>query len=142
MVSTSQKAFCPVNSKSTLEWRSVLCTSPCLEGLQIEFKLQTKLTEVCQAQTEDINRQNLMKIKQNKLNQSVGLTLGKQAYRTLKYRRPFKDFEVDMVLLSDAKVKVGNLYHSEKYAAGTRPAFATAINERVETYFKQPLPAT
>ena len=43
--------------------------------------------------------------KQNILNQSVGLTLGKQAYRILKYGRPFKDFEVDMVLLSDAKVK-------------------------------------
>ena len=80
--------------------------------------------------------------KQNILNQSVGLTLGKQAYRILKYGRPFKDFEVDMVLLSDAKVKVGNLNHSEKFAAGMRPAFATAINERVETYFKQPLPAT
>lgn len=74
--------------------------------------------------------------------QSVGVILGKQCYRLLKYCRPFSDYEVDLKLLSDANVKVGNLNHSRKFAAGLRPAFAEAINNRVKAYINTPLEAT
>ena len=80
--------------------------------------------------------------KRNSVEQSVGLTVGKQAYRLLKYGRPFSDFEVDMALLSSAKVNVGNLNHSRKFPSQLRPAFADAVNSRIKSYLKEPLEAT
>ncbi|KAJ8041006.1 hypothetical protein HOLleu_15484 [Holothuria leucospilota] len=69
----------------------------------------------------------------------VGMTVGRQAYRILKYGRPFADFEVDMLLLSSAKVNVGNLNHSRKFVSNLRPAFAEAVNQRVRAFLQQPL---
>ncbi len=80
--------------------------------------------------------------KQQSKEQGVGVTVGKQAYRILKYGRPFTDFEVDMTLLSSAKVNVGNLNHSRKFASELRPAFAEAINTRIKSYLSEPLAAT
>ncbi|PIK56945.1 hypothetical protein BSL78_06146 [Apostichopus japonicus] len=80
------------------------------------------------------------KLKAN--NQSVGITLGKQAYRLHKYCRPYADFEVDLLLLSDAKVNVGNINHSWKFASELRPAFAEAVDSRVKDYIQRPLEAT
>ena len=74
--------------------------------------------------------------------QGAGITVGKQVYRLLKYGRPYADFEVDMLLLSDARVDVGNLNHSHKFPAALRPAFAEAVDQRVKAYMKQPLQAT
>lgn len=74
--------------------------------------------------------------------QSIGMTLGKQVYRILKYARPFSDYEIDVKLLSDAKVKVGNLNHSRKFASELRPAFAEVVDSRIKQYFQTPLDAT
>ena len=74
--------------------------------------------------------------------QSIGMTLGKQAYRLLKTGRPFADFETDVMLLVDANVKVGNLNHSQRFPSQLRPAFAEAIDTRVKDYMKRPLEAT
>ena len=69
-------------------------------------------------------------------------TLCKQAYRLLKYCRPFSDYEVDLKLLSDANVDIGNLNHSRKFPAELRACFAEAINSRTKTYIKTTLDAT
>ena len=74
--------------------------------------------------------------------QNIGVTLGKQCYRLLKYYWPFADCEVDVKLLSDAKVKVGNVNHSHKFASELGPAFAEAIDSRVKAYINTPLEAT
>ncbi len=60
----------------------------------------------------------------------------------LKYCRPYADFEVDLLLLSDANVKVGNINHSSKFASQLRPAFAEAVDSRVKDYIQRPLEAT
>ena len=107
------------------------------KSVRRHLSTQTHKSNLIKADDDSIRARKLQK-----LNQTVGLTVGKQAYRTLKYGRPFTDFEIDMLLLSDAKANVGNLNHSEKFPASMRPAFATAIDQRVEKYLKEPLPAT
>ena len=74
--------------------------------------------------------------------QSIGITVGKQAYRLLKYRRPLADFEVDLLLLAHANAKIGNLNHSRKFPSELRPVFAKVIKDRLMEYLAQPLDAT
>ena len=74
--------------------------------------------------------------------QSIGITVGKQAYRLLKYGRPFADFEVDLLLLAHANAKIGNLNHSRKFPSELRPVFAKVIEDRLMEYLAQPLDAT
>ena len=81
-------------------------------------------------------------LKQQAKEQSIGITLGKQAYRTLKYTRPFSDYEVDVKLLADAGVKVGNLNHSRKFASDLRPEFAEVIDSRTKEFIQTLLDAT
>lgn len=76
------------------------------------------------------------------LQQSVGVTLGKQSYRLLKYCRPFSDYETDLKLLSDAKVNIGNINHSRKFPSEMRPSFADAVDNRIKEYLSTPLEAT
>ena len=71
--------------------------------------------------------------------QHIGLIIGRQAYRLLKYCRLFADFEIDMLLLADANVKIGNMNHSRKFASGIRPSFAEVIDDRLKQYLAQPL---
>ena len=75
-------------------------------------------------------------------NQSIGVTLGKQAYCLLKYGRPFADYEVDMMLLSSAGVSIGNINHSRKFPSEMRKSFAEAVNFRIVTYLQTRLEAT
>ena len=74
--------------------------------------------------------------------QSIGITVGKQAYRLLKYGRPFSDFEVDLLLLAHANSKIGNLNHCRKFPSELRPVFAKVIEDRLMEYLAQPLDAT
>ena len=73
---------------------------------------------------------------------TIGITVGKQAYRLLKYGRPFADFEVDLLLLAHANAKIGNLNHSRKFPSELRPVFAKVIEDRLMEYLAQPLDAT
>ena len=70
------------------------------------------------------------------------LAVGKQAYRLLRYERPFADFEVDLLLLADANAKIGDLKHSRKFPSELRPVFAKVIEDRLMEYLAQPLDAT
>ena len=74
--------------------------------------------------------------------QSIGITVGKQAYCLLKYGCPFADFEVDLLLLAHANAKIGNLNHSRKFPSELRPVFAKVIEDRLMEYLAQPLDAT
>ena len=74
--------------------------------------------------------------------QSVGLTVGKQAYKAVKLGRPFSDFETDLQLMSAANVNVGNMNHSRQFPSKMRASFATAIDTRIKHYIASPLPAT
>ncbi|XP_071841669.1 uncharacterized protein [Apostichopus japonicus] len=71
-----------------------------------------------------------------------GCHLGKQSYRLLKYCRPFADYEVDLKLLSDAKVKIGNVNHSRQFPSQMRPCFTDAIDNQIKDYITTPLNAT
>ena len=74
--------------------------------------------------------------------QSIGITVGKQAYCLLKYGPPFADFEVDLLLLAHANIKIGNLNHSRKFPSELRPVFAKVIEDRLMEYLAQSLDAT
>ena len=76
--------------------------------------------------------------------QSIGITVDAQAYRLLKYGRPFADFEADLLLLpvAHANAKIGNLNHSRKFPSELRPVFAKVIEDRLMEYLAQPLDAT
>ena len=91
-------------------------------------------------QIQQEENEKLQKLR--KQEQCVGVTLGKQSYRLLKYCRPFADYEVDLKLLSDAKVKIGNINHSRQFPSKLRPCFADAIDSRVKDYISTPLQAT
>ena len=66
------------------------------------------------ANREKTEQQRKLKAKEK----SIGVPVGKQAYRLLKCCRPHTDFEINLVLLADAKVKIGNLNHSRAVASG------------------------
>ena len=74
--------------------------------------------------------------------QSIGITVGKQAYRLLKYGRPFADFKVDLLLLAHANAKIGNLNYFRKFPSELRPVLAKVIEDRLMEYLAQPLDAT
>ena len=74
--------------------------------------------------------------------QSIGISVGKQAYHLLKYGHPFADFEVDLLLLAHPNAKIGNLNHSRKFPSELRPVFAKIIEDRLMEYLAQPLDAT
>ena len=76
------------------------------------------------------------------IHQSIGITVGKQAYHLLKYEHPFADVKVDLFLLAHANTKIGNLNHSRKFALVLRPVFAKVIEDRLMEYLAQPLYTT
>ena len=80
--------------------------------------------------------------KDNTRQHTIGMVIGRQVYRSLKYCLPFADFEIDLHLLSAANVKIGNINHSRKFPSFVRPAFAQVVDNRVKTYLSEPLEAT
>ena len=74
--------------------------------------------------------------------QLIGITVGKQAYRLVKYGRPFADFEVDLLLLAHANAKIGNVNHSRTFPSELRLVFAKGIEDRLMECLAQPLDAT
>lgn len=91
-----------------------------------------------QAQNEE--NEKLQKLRKHE--ESVGVTLGKQAYKLLKLGRPFSDYEIDLKLMADANVKIGNLNHSRKFPSELRPCFADVTDLRIREYISNSLPAT
>ena len=80
-------------------------------------------------------------LKKNNLKKSKTLLFGNKAYKLLKVRRPFVDFEVEVMLLASTSKR-------QQYEPFTqdpselRETFAKVIDIRVKDYLSTPLPAT
>ena len=89
-----------------------------------------------QAHEEDIDRRDNIK------QQSIGLVIGRVAYKLLKCCRPYLDFETDIHLLAAANVNVGTLNHSRKFPSAIKESFAKVLDARIKNFLSTPMEAT
>ena len=75
-------------------------------------------------------------------NERAGMIVFRQAYSHIKMRRPDRDFEKDLFLLSKAGCDIGNINHSANLIGKFRPFLHKTIKQQISNFFSSPMIVT
>ena len=75
-------------------------------------------------------------------NERAGMIVFRQAYSHIKMRRPDRDFEKDLFLLSKAGCDIGNINHSANLIGKFRPFLHKTIKQQISNFFSSPMMVT
>ena len=100
---------------------------------------------MCKGHVDTMKNNEEQEILKEKLvgrERKIGQVLGCVAYYLLKRGRPNCDFTTIVSILAAAGVDMGDINHSEKFAARRGPVCASVIKSRLQQYLRTPLPQT
>ena len=75
-------------------------------------------------------------------NERAGMIVFRQAYSHIKMRRPDRDFEKELFLLSKAGCDIGNINHSANLIGKFRPFLHKTIKQQISNFFSSPMIVT
>ena len=72
-------------------------------------------------------------------NYEAGMNIGRTCYKLFLKGHPFSDYEEDILVLKQAKAKVGQLNHSRKFPSAFLPHVAKEVESRIKKFLTSKL---